>query len=345
MPTLEPADPLPDSDLRTTYLVLLPSVLGPLFLALLILLICICIIRHRRRTPIYARTATSDRSIPIAPPPASRRVSLTPKLPFTPPRIKSTGEKAPLLTVLPIEPEEEDITDFAQPRSSILSRLSLGLGIAPSLRRISNGTAEKAYRTPSWALASLAALPRRISSGFRSAPSPIILEDDPVTPIDSSGNEGTSDPQSAGLPMGDDELFYRSPARTFSSRPISKSSRSSRSTRGTGPSNWQRNAQVVEEDGPPISIRPRTPPTPLTPENAAAEDLVWGSTRGGGTVSVGVPETPGTIASVGSYLGMELGERDRRSRWIDEGDRMEFPVPPQGRFEDDSGMSLSGSSE
>lgn len=251
------------------------------------------------------------------------------KLPFTPPRLK-TGtitEKAPLLSST-AEPEEGDITDYAGPQSSILSRLSLGLGIAPSMRRTSNGTAEKAYRTPSWALTALAGIPRRIISDFRHpTPAPTTISHS-TTQNDSSGNgDNSTDPQSAAI-MGEDQLFYRKPEETVSSR--STDSRSTRS-RGIGGSNWRSHFQVLEEDGD----------KPLTPVNAALEDAA--RARIGDTVSVGVPETPRThTGSIGSYLGMELGERDRRSRWMEEGDRLDFPVPPPIGHRD---SVISGTSE
>lgn len=368
-----PASYTPDtsSDLRTTLTVLLPSIIGPLLLALLVLLLCFCL--FRRRSDDYTRAAEDDSSERIVPAVGQRQTSSQHKIPPTPPRMGKTAalgpvaEKAPLLAQnrstqaripsekpsRPVsEPEEEDITDLANPgSSSLLSRLSLGLGLAPTMRRISNGTAEKAYRTPSWALAGLAALPRRISSGFRSGPPsiPTIQTITPAekltTPADASrttshmqssgnGNDSSAEPPSAGYArtMGDDELFYQQPqARTASSRTGegergSQSSRGSsthsassrsRSTRGTGPSNWQRHFPALEEDGPPLYNHNDAPIGTFGQNHVRRE-----------TVSVGVPETPKTgIDSVRSSL---LLAGERRSRWVEEGDRMDFPVPPGG---------------
>ncbi|KAI9632224.1 uncharacterized protein MKK02DRAFT_40526 [Dioszegia hungarica] len=365
--------PLPSD--RTSLTVILSSVLGPLFLAIILLALFIWLLR--RYPSDYARAATNEPAEPAVITTTPRRASSNHKLPFTPPRSKAAqpgsripSEKAPLLTG-PAQTviEEEDITDYANPhpRSSILSRLSLGLGMAPAMRRISNGAAEKAYRTPSWALAGLAALPRRIGSGLRSVSTstqragpygpPVgagISEKQPESPTradrsrgtstqnNSSGNEDTqpSDPPPSAAytrSMATEELFFRPPRNTPSSQGTKSSkassgssgsgSRGSRSTRGTGPSNWQSAFPALEEDAP-AALAYATDTVRRRPGSGYTHQR-----RNVNTVSVGVPETPRTGAgSIGSWsaLGLDGGERERRSRWVEEGDRLDFPVPPDG---------------
>ena len=139
--------------------------------------------------------------------------------------------------------------------------------------------------------------------------------------------------------MADDRLFFRPPAdTTISTRASSKTgTSSSKSSRGIGPSNWHsRNfdQSLLNNDGPPL----------YTGTGHAGLELRDES--GGGTVSVGVPETPKTGAGSlrSSGFGWTGTGGERMSRWMEEGDRMEFPVPPGQSAFGDSHQSAFGDS-
>ncbi|WVQ83433.1 hypothetical protein IAT38_005574 [Cryptococcus sp. DSM 104549] len=303
--TSTPLPAIPGRNLLTPLL----AVFIPLGIALLIFLILLFIYRRRRqdRTVGFLPWLFSPKK--WAPVPTTPRKKRTPTLPTTSPGVRSPNEKSALLpsgfvaqhhrnsssisAITGVEADDE-MRDLVHQNQSLLQRLTLGLGwITPNSAAGSGGSSSRSRRTSGNTLEK----GERILSGAAAAVG--LGKARSTTQTASSGNGQGYEPV-----LEDDQLFYKVPPQTQSSRGSrgsgagtnSSSSRSGPSTRG---SRWA-------SSQPPL---PEGAATPLRHFN------------------VGIPETPGSKAM--SERDMDIAEFGAgRSRWREGGDRMQFPVPP-----------------
>lgn len=211
------------------------------------------------------------------------------------------------------EADKEDTSVDRPPSTSLLQRLTLGLGIfgvgTSEARKPSGFLLERGFRRTSYAAVptnvNIPAPPSHSNSSSGSLSSiRTRLRDIPAPsdPSEESRQDGSSAPGTSSGAMRsipDSQLFYSAPVPTASSRDSSSQAPSS-----AGLQPWSKS----------------------TPKGSGQTARSW-INRERDEISVAVPETPGTIAS---HAGEDdLGEFGRRPRWSS-GERMRFPIPPSG---------------
>ena len=360
-----------DSNGGSELVPLLPALLVPLAVLLLAVLLGICLYRRYRSyqpssisssesprwlrwlpAPVLALLYPSRRgykpaTVPSTPPPRTRDLPAT----TTSDNVRSPNEKSALLTgftpqhhrnsssLSNVRPAQEDMLPNAKAEGqrheqSLMHRLGLGLGLgvfssSPSEPRKPSGfTLEKGLSKGSYTALSPPPRPGRSRTGTL----------DGTSGRSGTGTAtGTADQASSGnlRSIPDEQLFYRVPERTASSKDTSSGNSSYRARA-------PESGQPLDAAGKGWFSRFSYSGISGLPTDAAAPFWVrtsGESARGGGqgggdgsarpegdAMSVAVPDTPGTGSGDGS-LGGSLGEFGRRMRWSD-AERLSFPIPP-----------------
>ncbi|KAK1920786.1 hypothetical protein DB88DRAFT_543025 [Papiliotrema laurentii] len=201
------------------------------------------------------------------------------------------------------EEAADKVADLPAQHPSLLQRLTLGLGLFgnPTVepRRPSGFTLEKGLSGPRYTAVSPSHRSSGSSSGARPQTATVASTKPSREGVGGSGQDSSSG-HFRSIP--DDQLFFKSPTRTVSSRNTSSGSGSS--SRGLGAfRGWKSRFEYACLPADTVPLQESGDPD---------------------QVSLAVPETPGS----GSLADdLDLGEFGRRTRWSRH-DRMSFPKPP-----------------